>query len=79
MTRLWRWLCSGNTDLVLPKTWLASEHLRHYEVYTATQLDQGCVVSDVAAMRRKAFWKMIAAKPTQQEPARLKVVGGRFT
>lgn len=79
MSTFLRWLVRGSDDLVLPQSWLDSPTLRQYEVYTATQLQQGSIVSDVAAMRRKAFWAMIDAKQTPQEPSRaLKVVNGRF-
>lgn len=73
--KLWRYLLFGSDELVMPKTWLESGKVREATAYTMRQLQQGSVVSDVAAMRRRAFWQAVEAK--QAEP-KLKVVGGRF-
>ena len=57
MRRLWRYLFHGADELVLPQSWLENTHARALdEAYTKRQLWQGSVVSDAAAMQRRAFW-----------------------
>ena len=68
MNLFFRYLLRGSDDLTLPKSWLADTHrLRLYESWTKRQLDQGTVVSDVAAMRRAAFWRAIEAQRQASE------------
>lgn len=76
MKAFWRYLLSGSEEMVLSKTWRESPLIRQHVAYTMRQLQQGCVVKDVAAMRREAFWQAIEAK--REQPKTLKVVSGRF-
>jgi hypothetical protein len=59
---LFRWLLQGSDDLILAPSWLSSEQRLDAERWTRRQLDQGAVISDVAAMRRRAFWQRIEAE-----------------
>ena len=64
----WRYLLRGSDELRMHKAWLAdTDKLKCYEAYTRRQLQQGSVVKDVAAMRRDAFWKLIAEKAQPRE------------
>lgn len=67
---LWLYLLFGPDELVLPKSWLKDrDRLRAYTGYTKRQLQQGCVVSDVAAMRQRAFWEAWEAKQAAKHTA----------
>jgi len=61
----WRYLLQGSDELYLPKDWLEGPRVREYTRYTMRQLQQGAVISDVATMRRRAFWEAQAAKKHQ--------------
>lgn len=63
MLALWRYLVMGSDDLILSRDWLADrDRLAVYEAWTRDQLNQGSVVADTAAMRRRAFWRAVDAK-----------------
>ncbi len=81
LRRLLAWVLRGSDELIMPATWLADlDGLRPHEEYTRRQLNQGSVVSDVAAMRRRAFWKAVEAKAAAaRAKTAIKVIrGGRF-
>lgn len=62
----WNYLLRGSDELTMPKDWLEGPRLREYTRYTMRQLQQGAVVSNVAAMRRRAFWE---AQEAKKQPA----------
>lgn len=81
LLRVLRWLLHGSDEMFMPRTWMENhKRLRAYEGYTRRQLEQGSVVSDVAAMRRREFWRVVAmrsARVSQRASVTPFIAGGR--